>query len=70
MELGIHQNFRSEVLEGTTIPKNRIWTWMRPSPKRYPREKLPQEWNICPEREEGCGEIRSLGGRVGGILLG
>lgn len=51
----VHQVFGSQVLEGTSVPKGgrRTWPWMRPSPERCPKGKLPQESNICPEREAG-----------------
>ena len=40
----VHQVFESKVLEGTSVPKGgRTWLWMRPSPERCPRGKLPQE---------------------------
>lgn len=41
----VHQVFGSKVLEATLAPKGgrRTWLWMRPSPERYPRGKLPQE---------------------------
>ena len=40
----VHQVFGSKVLEGTSVPKGRrrMWLWMRPSPERCPRGKLPR----------------------------
>lgn len=68
----VHQVFGSKVLEGTSVPKGRgrSWSRMRPSPERCPGGKLPQEYNICPEREAGMWRDQVSRREGGGIWLG